>query len=57
MSEAGVLKFAENGLLADISSMYGEGRCKATGCTDLQISGNACCLFRSKRGTESVVQH
>ena len=25
MSEAGVLKFAENGLLADISSMYGEG--------------------------------
>ncbi len=28
MSEAGVLKFAENGLLADISSMYGEGDAK-----------------------------
>lgn len=28
MSEAGVLKFAENGLLADISSMYGEGDSK-----------------------------
>jgi len=28
MSEAGVLKFAENGLLADISSMYGEGEAK-----------------------------
>ena len=28
MSEAGVLKFAENGLLADISDMYGEGDAK-----------------------------
>ena len=28
MSEAGVLKFAENGLLADISDMYGEGDSK-----------------------------
>ncbi|MDF2802539.1 MAG: sugar transporter substrate-binding protein [Anaerocolumna sp.] len=28
MSEAGVLKFAENGLLADISGMYGEGDAK-----------------------------
>ena len=28
MSEAGVLKFAENGLLADISEMYGEGDAK-----------------------------
>lgn len=28
MSEAGVLKFAENGLLADISQMYGEGDAK-----------------------------
>ncbi len=28
MSEAGVLKFAENGLLADISHMYGEGDAK-----------------------------
>ncbi len=28
MSEAGVLKFAENGLLADISSMYAEGDAK-----------------------------
>ncbi len=28
MSEAGVLKFAENGLLADISKMYGEGDAK-----------------------------
>ena len=28
MSEAGVLKFAETGLLADISEMYGEGEAK-----------------------------
>lgn len=28
MSEAGVLNFAENGLLADISDMYGEGESK-----------------------------
>ncbi|MDC7290420.1 sugar ABC transporter substrate-binding protein [Blautia schinkii] len=28
MSEAGVLKFAENGLLADISDMYGENEAK-----------------------------
>lgn len=28
MSEAGVLKFAENGLLADISEMYGDGEAK-----------------------------
>ena len=39
MSEAGVLKFAENGLLADISSMYGEGDAKPLDCLTFRYDG------------------
>jgi multiple sugar transport system substrate-binding protein len=40
MSEAGVLKFAENGLLADISSMYGEGEAKPLDSLAFKYDGN-----------------
>lgn len=39
MSEAGVLKFAENGLLADISGMYGEGDAKPLDCLTFKYDG------------------
>ena len=39
MSEAGVLKFAENGLLADISTMYGEGDNKPLESLTFQYEG------------------
>ena len=39
MSEAGVLKFAENGLLADISTMYGEGDAKPLDCLTFRYEG------------------
>ncbi|XME01486.1 ABC transporter substrate-binding protein [Lachnospiraceae bacterium C1.1] len=40
MSEAGVLKFAENGLLADISGMYGEGEAKPLDSLAFKYDGN-----------------
>jgi len=52
MSEAGVLKFAENGLLADISSMYGEG----DGLSDIPLRRHTSCIFCSKRSSEPLVQ-
>lgn len=39
MSEAGVLKFAENGLLADISNMYGDGDNKPLASLTFQYEG------------------
>lgn len=39
MSEAGVLKFAENGLLADISNMYEEGAAKPLDCLTFKYQG------------------
>lgn len=41
MSEAGVLKFAENGLLADISSMYGENDAKPLDSLTFRYQGTA----------------
>lgn len=40
MSEAGVLKFAENGLLADISDMYGEDEAKPLDSLAFKFEGN-----------------
>lgn len=40
MSEAGVLKFAENGLLADISDMYREGEAKPLDYLTFKYEGN-----------------
>ncbi|MDD3920095.1 MAG: sugar ABC transporter substrate-binding protein [Eubacteriales bacterium] len=39
MSEAGVLQFAEQGLLADISTMYGEGDSKPLDCVTFKYQG------------------
>ena len=39
MSEAGVLNFAENGLLADISTMYEEGEAKPLECLTFKFDG------------------
>ncbi|MFQ8982488.1 MAG: hypothetical protein ACLR6I_19820 [Waltera sp.] len=47
-SEAGVLKFAENGLLADISSMYGEGDAKPLDALTFKYQGTSCCLFQQQ---------
>ena len=40
MSEAGVLKFAQNGLLSDISTMYGEGDAKPLDCLTFKYEGS-----------------
>ena len=56
MSEAGVLNFAENGLLADISSMYGEGDAKPLELSDIPLRRHTSCIFCSKRSSEPLVQ-